>query len=379
MSTRNKRIRFMTNNFAELISASISVSSALSAFPISNAINKFRSRVFKFSGRFTISSTTNKLYINDGAPKTISLTAGEYTTPALLATHIQTQLNATSSGWTVTYDSVGETFRFIIANTGSVTLRLSTTTDAVWTTIGYTTSLDIVGTSFTADRQRNHYPNETITMDMGFNATMTFLGLIGPLNEVFSINEGATVKLLGSNLNQWTTPPLSITLDVTDKGILRHLDDQTDTAYRFWRIELDDTASPNPAGPEGVSIGNLYLGDYITLSNRNVGIGFDKGDVDKSDVEESTSGVLHFDRKTKYQTISGASIGLLDKADKDTLSAMYEKLGNTTPFYVSLDPTLAVTDELTELTLYVVFPVEPRLIHIIAETYSMSLSFRELV
>ena len=69
--TRNANVRFMDNNYAELISASITYSSQLAAFPFSNAVNKFRSLVWKPSGHFLIDSTNQELYINDGAPKTV--------------------------------------------------------------------------------------------------------------------------------------------------------------------------------------------------------------------------------------------------------------------------------------------------------------------
>lgn len=376
MTTRNHRVRFSENNYAALTAAQIQVSSELASFPIENLINPFRSRAFKFAGRFTITSTTNKLYINDGGDKTVTLTAGEYTTPDALATELQTQLNSASSNWTVTYDTGGGTYRFVISNTGSVTLRLSVSTDAVWTTIGFTTITNQIGTSFTANEQRNHYPNETITFDMGFNADMGFFGLIGALDEVFTISTSATVRLLGSNLDEWTAPPFDQTLSIQDTGILQFLDD-IESAYRFWRLEVTDLYNPN--GNQGISLGFLYLGDYVTLTNRNISLGFSKGQIDPSEIQESESGVLHFDVKTKYEIFEGLRIGLLDRADKDALEKMYNKLGSTTPFFISLDPTLCITDELRELTKYVVFNNAPRLLHIISDTFSMSLSLREVV
>ena len=67
MTDRTCQIRFCDNNLAELISASIDYSSQLTAFPFSNAINKFRSKTWKPSGNFTIDSTNKYLYINDGS------------------------------------------------------------------------------------------------------------------------------------------------------------------------------------------------------------------------------------------------------------------------------------------------------------------------
>ena len=84
-TTTNERIRFMDNNLAELTTAGTTFSSALAAFPSTNLTNKFRSKVWKPSGLFEIIAGTNdKLYINDGVDKTITLTASStaYTAPA---------------------------------------------------------------------------------------------------------------------------------------------------------------------------------------------------------------------------------------------------------------------------------------------------------
>lgn len=374
MTTRNGRIRFGENNFAELITSQITYSSQLTSFPFSNAINKFRSRTWKPSGHFLIDSTNKEIYINDGADKTVSLTESAYTTPDLLATEIQTKLNASSANWTVTY--LTGTYSFKIENTGSVTLRLATTTNAIWDTIGFTTSSNLTGTIFTADQQRNH-TSEYAIFDLGYNAEITLFSLLGPLNEAFNITNMATVTLSGSNLDQWTAPPFSIALVPDSKGIYKFLDDQVDTSYRFWRLDIIDKL--NPAGPEGFSIGVIYLGDYLTLTNRNIGGGFGQVDVDPSEVATSESGVLHFDLKTKYRVTDGATISYLDRDDKDKLRLMFEQLGKTTPFLISLDPTLCLSDELSELTQYVVFNAEPKLRHIFNDVFSMSLSVREVV
>ncbi len=375
-TTRNCRIRFCENNQAELITSSVSYSSQLSAFPFSNAISKFRSRVWKPSGHFLIDSTNNSIYINDGTDKTVTLTSGSYTTPDLLAAHIQTKLNASSTNWVCQYDTLNGDYRFKITHTGSAILRFSQTTNSVWNTIGYVLSTDTLGTSWMAQEQRNH-TEEYAIFDLGWNAPINFVSLIGPLNETFTISNNATVKLCGSNLNQWTSPPFEVTLDVTDKGIMRFLDDLSDTSYRYFKISIIDKL--NPLGPEGISIGHIYIGDYITLSQYNVASGIELSDFDPSGVVESESGVLHFDAKTKYGKLSNLIIDVLNPDDKSELIKMYERLGKTTPFYVSLDPTNAISDDIFELTRYVVFDDQPKFKHIISEYYSMSFSVREVI
>ena len=376
MTTRNYRIRFAENNFAELITSQIEYSSQLSAFPFSNAINKFRSRVWKPSGHFLIDSSNLNLYINDGSDKTIAITTGDYDTPDDLATQIETDLNVSSSGWSVDYDTLSGDYRFKITNSSSSTLRFSQTTNSIWDTIGYTISVDTTGTSFLAQEQRNH-TEEYVIFDLGYNASMTFFAMISPLDELFSITPFATGKLMGSNLKPWNSPPLEITLDITDQGILRFLDDIDDTGYRFWKVSIVDKLNQN--GPEGISIGHLYLGDYVTISSKNVTNGFSRTSIDPSNINESESGVLHFDKKTQYTQFESTSIQNLDRSDKDALDKMYNRLGKTTPFYVSFDPTNCITDNIEELTKYVVFSQEPKFTHVVYDLFSMSLSMREVI
>lgn len=132
----NHRIRFMRNNLISLSVNSFTFSSETTGFEAANVLNTNRSETWKPSGNFTIDSTNNIIYINDGSNKDIAITEGNYATPDLMATEIQTKLNASSSNWTVSYDTGGGTFKFTISNTSSVTLRLSSTTNAVWDTIG---------------------------------------------------------------------------------------------------------------------------------------------------------------------------------------------------------------------------------------------------
>lgn len=383
MTTRNTRIRFAENNLAELTSQSIDYSSQLSSFPFTNAINKFRSKVWKPSGYFRVVTTqtngvnaNNKIYINDGSNLTATVATGEYTTPALLCTAIASALNAVSSAWTCTYDTSGGTYKFTITHTGSATLRLSQTTDAIWEMIGFTQTSDLVGVSFEADEQRNHLYEEVI-FDLGYISTVNFFALIGPLDEVFSISNSAVVKLQANNLNEWNSPPFDLTLTQNDSGYMRFLDDQTDSNYRYWRVEIKDLFNHN--GNNAISIGHLYLGDYVTVTSRNVTSGFSKQINDPSTRSQSENGAIYFDRKTKYTSLNNIRLEYLSRADKDAIDEMFNYLGTTTPFYLSLDPTECITDSIHELTKYVIFDRDPIFTHIKTDTFSMSMDFREVL
>ena len=382
MTTRVKRIRIMDNNLAALTTGNVTASSELSSFPATNAYQEpFRSRQWKPSGRFTISSTNKTIYINDGSDLSADITEQDYTTPAALATEIQTQLNSVSSNWTVSYDSAGETFKFTISNSGSVTLRLSETTNAIWDTIGFTLTTNQTGTDFPAQEQRNH-SSEEIVFDFGFRAPILFVGIIGALDEVFPISESAVVKFQASNLNQWDNPPLERTLTRLDGGMFEFFDDLTltdsqATAFRFGRILIED--QKNPLGPEGLAIGHIFIGNYFTLTERNVTVGFLDTLNDPSSRQESESGALFFDERTKYRVWDNLSINYLARADKDDLKAIFNEFGINSPFYVSIDPIEEISDDLDEFTAYVVFDGPPKFRHVKLDTFNIQMKFREVL
>lgn len=376
-TTTNQRMRFMDNNLAELTSGSINYSSQLAAFPGSNSINKFRSKVWKPAGNFVVTASSNdKIYINDGSNKTVTITAGSYT-PDTLATEVQTQLNASSSGWTFDYDNTAGEYKFRFAHGSAHTLRFSEQTEALWDDLGYVlTSDETISTERKADEQRNHM-YESVIYDLGYNAAIEFFSVISPLDEEFSISDQATIKIQANNLNDFSSPPLDITLTRTSSGIYHFFDSVADSSYRFWRFYFEDKFNTN--GNEGFSLSYIYLGDYTTLTATNVQIGLRKTIVDPSLKTESEAGAIYFDKKTKFITINNAGIVYLDTTTRNNLEQLFFDFGTTTPFFISLDPRNCVTDTLSDLTKYVVFNSPPIFTHVKSQYFNMSLDFREVL
>jgi hypothetical protein len=373
MTTRNHRVRFCDNNLAADDAATVTSASASSSFPLSNLTNDLRFKVWKPTGNFTIGSTNNTLYINDGSNKTVTLTSANYATGTLLAAHIQTQLNASSTLWTCTYSTT--TFKFTLNRTGTKTLRLTQTSNAVWDTIGYTGVADVSAGS-AADEGRNHTA-EYVDIDLGVASAVTFFALLGPLGDVFSLSSTATVRLYGNTTSTMTSPALTVTLTPDTYGIYQFLDDLADTTYRYWRFQFIDRT--NTAGPSGFQFGHLYLGDYTTIERRNVGAGFSKKQVDTAIEQQSEGGALYFQRGFKYMTFESIEIAYMDAADRRTLEQVFYDLGRSTPFYVSFDPTLLVTTDASELTRYVVFSDPPTFSHIKSDIYSVRMAFKEVM
>lgn len=372
---RNHRIRFGANNFLDaLASSDISVLSEMSGFGKANLLDSQRSKVYRTNGNFTIDSTNNSIPINDGSDKAATLTSGNYDGPDAMATHVQTQLNAVSTNWTCTWSST--TRKFTIArSSGTDTLRLATTTNAAWDTLGFTGASNIsAATQGAADESRNH-TNERIVVDLGTNMTITEFHLITALDEVFSISSNATLKIMLSTMDSWVSPAVTVTPTRDAGGIHHYLDDEADTTYRYMAFDFVDRQ--NIVGPQGFKIGHLYVGDYDTVTTTNVAPRFIKGYNDRSEAFESDSGAKYYRTRTARRVFSDLQIGFIEASERVALETLFESVGVHTPFYLSLDPLNNVSTTLSEVTMYGRFTDPPQFRHLLRDQYSMQFRVEE--
>lgn len=371
----NYRARFMANNFIDSTVSYTYSSQASATYAISNTLNQARSKAARFGGNFTVTALNNLIYINDGSNKTATLTAGNYTY-ATLATHVQTQLNAVSSLWTCTYDFSGGTFKFTIAHTGSATLRLTQTSTAAWDMLGYTGVADRTGTSFVADEQRNH-TEEWIRYDFLLAQTVTFFAAVGRIDRAFGLSAGAVVRVQANNVDSWTAPTLDVTVTAGDRGLFRFFDDIADTAFRYWRFKIVDRL--NTCGPTGFEVGHVYIGDYETFTTTNISTGYQRTRVDPSSSQESQSGVRYFLKRPTYRVFQSMSVEQIPDADRVVMESLYESVGQTTSFYFSLDPTLVLTSDLSDMTAYVNFASDLQISNVWRNYFMMNFELREAV
>jgi hypothetical protein len=360
-------IRFMYNNFLE---SSFTYSSQYSAsFPASYAYNSSRSRLWRTGGNFEVKSTNCKIYINDGSNKTVTLTTGSYTYTTL-ATEMQTQLNISSSNWTVTYSTT--TNKFVIArSSGTKILRLSVTTDAAWDMLGFTQSLDQV--VYSPDESRIH-TSEWLQCDMGVPQKATFMALLGEIDATFGLSTNAVVKIRANNIDNWTSPGLDISVTPAGGSVMSFFDDSS-SVYRYWRIEIIDRE--NTLGPTGLYFSYAYLGDHLTLANTNIASGFSKSYTDPSNTVQSESGAIYIEERPRYLEYSSSEIQLITDDDRDNLEQFFYDVGIRTPFFVSLDPGLEVSTNLPDNTRLMIMTESPQFSHVYRGYYNVSFSMRE--
>ena len=365
----NCDFQFMYNNQFDLTYNSLTIDSEKSGFPFTNSSNTDLFKEWKIESHFKIDATNNKIYVD---ALTATLTVANYT-GATLATEIQTQLNAVSSNWTVTYSTT--THRFTLDHTGIVTLILSNQTNAAWFTLGYTSIVDIPDTNFVANEQRNHYPSVQITIDVGYNANIGFLGIFSKLGTPFSISENATVTIEGDNLNFLGTIALTKTATITQNGAFSVIND-VESEYRYWRITIEDIFNLN--GPE-IGIGYLYLGYASQANERNVSSGFDHGLVDNSTVSIAENGSLYFDSKTKTNQFGSINIPLAKETTRDVIEDLYKTVGKTTPFVIAIDPKTAISSTVDKFTKLVRFASDPVFNHVHYNLFNISFTLEEVI
>lgn len=330
-------------------------------------VNDNRVNFYQATGNFTIGSTNNKLYINDGADKTITLTSANYT-PTTLAAHIQTQLNASSTNWTVAYTDG----YFVITRTTSAVLRLSVTTDSAASTIGFTTLVNLTNTTFTADSQRIH-TSEYILIDFGAATEPDLFFIVAPKNYTW-LSSTATLKLQANASDAWTSPSLDITLEFDSHKSVYMVDQQASRNYRYWRVSVVDIANYEM---EFFRASYLFLGDYITLTSRNISSGFAKNFNDQSTIIESDTGAKLFTDRPIKESYSGLMIPYMTTSQRQTFYDYCLERKKITPFLAVLDSGVETSSDINDLSIWGRFTQIPTMQHIKASYFSLKFDIEE--
>jgi hypothetical protein len=375
MAASTPSARFMANNFVGA-DVSLSATSAASGYPLTNVYDPDRSVPWKAAGHFKITSANSAFYFNDGSARTANVTPGNYTA-ATLATAIAAA--AVSSGATATvvasaYSTAPYVWQLVFST--SVTLSLNTTTNAIWDTLGFTGTTARSGTSFRADAARAH-THEQITIGIGIPIAPTFLAAIAPVDEVFGASNSATYTLMGNNVDSWDSPPVSVSLTLNDAGVFAFIDSLANSTYEFWALKIVDRE--HVSGTAGVRIGHLYLGDHITFTTANVGVGWSKLQADPSMISQSRSGKRFSNRKPKKRVFEGLTSRYVVADERREFEQMIYDVGIDTPFYASLDPMLLQCDDLAEWTVYGHMTNGTRSLHILRDLFSITVEIEEEV
>jgi len=372
----SSKIIFMTNNHASAEGTVSTFSSENSQFPFSNTTNDFRASYWKPYGNFTIDNTNNKFYFyfSVGAPNvTLTITNASYESAYNLALEITSKLSAYVFDATCTYNYT--TGKFTFSGNASYKILLSNQTNSAWDTLGFVGTNDL-NLNQTATEVRVH-TTEWVHYDMGYNAIVTFGALIGPRTKLWNISDSAVLTLQGNNINDFASPPFSITMQRTVDGHMGFSTlNEENSSYRYWKIIIMDRDNLDF---QNAAISYIYLGDYLTLENGNINKGFTFRPVDLSTRDETESGVLYSNQKAKYYVFDQLTMGFFANEDRAAIEQLSYDMGIHTPFFMSIDPELKISSTLDELTKFGVFESMPSFSHVANDLWTCSFSFREII
>jgi hypothetical protein len=375
MTATTAKARFMANNFLGA-DIPLTATSEATGFPVENVYHSVRSKVWRGAGHFEITASNGTFYFNDGSARTAVVPPGGYTI-ATLATAIAAAAVAAGASATVVASAYSTApYIWQLVFNSSVTLTLSSTTNAIWDVLGFTGSTDRTGTTFRADAARAH-THEIVQAHFGAPMTPTFFAAIGAIDEACPASENAVWTLMFNNIPSWSAPPVSVTLERSDAGFFAFLDSLATTTYEYAALKIVDRE--NVLGTAGAQVGHLYIGDHTTLTSSNIGIGFTKSFVDRSEVQRSLDGTRYSNLRPKYRSFRGFGVGLIDAAERRELEQLFFDLGVGESFYLSIDPALEVSESLEEMTFYACIPSEPTIRHEIRDRYSIDFDVEEAV
>ena len=105
--------------------------------------------VHLFNTEYTIRNSNRTIFWNDGVDRQANISKAQYD-GTTLASAVQTALNSVGSGYTVSYNE--DTLKITISNASAFVLKTGTTTNSIWTTLGFNTGTDSSSaTSHTGD------------------------------------------------------------------------------------------------------------------------------------------------------------------------------------------------------------------------------------
>lgn len=364
------QIRLMAENLLNAGVNSITSSELNPSYPIGNLSNNYRGRPVKFNGTFIVDSANDKLYINDGGDVTVVVTQGTYTSRADFVQAVQDALDSFSSGFTFTWDPTTKSFS--ISRATPFSLRLSQTTDAIHNTIGFTGNTDLTGqTYYEADQRRFHWPSEFIKIDFGYFPDIGFLGIISDSRYVFSLSLTANVRIQANTIDDFTSPPLDRVLDITEQGIFEFFDDD-DYNYRYWKLVIEDNN-----GLDDPKIGYMYLGEFHKFDNRYNAQGGENYSEDFSEIFKSEAGQIYALEKQNQKKYESITIQMIAPNDRDFLFDIWSRFKTVKPFFISIDPKLEISNNLSDYTFLCSFNSAPKFVHYSGNKYNTSFGVSE--
>lgn len=370
----------MHENYTD--SATQTYSSQQTLMPLTNTgTGVRRTKVWRTNGYWEISSTNKTIIFREavGVDLTATIAESNYTSDTTFLAAIKTALEAAGlATYTVARDTTTNKIKITSDLGGGATVLQLRCADAGFTAasiLGFSTASHLTGAAtYTADTLKIH-TSEWVKWDMGVAMNPKAFILVGLRNSPFKISGGATVKLQGSTTDSWTSPEFESTLEQSDYGMGVFSSTGLHTsALRYWRLYIYDAA--NAYGY--VEISKIYLGDSLITTRGAVQFPLRVSTVDYGERIIARSGVTFNDVVQLTETID-LEWAYLTKTEKDEFNDFVRDVGTSTPFFISLDPGEAFTDDFQRHIRYVKFDSGPSFSLVSPNNFSSDWTLREEV
>lgn len=307
---------------------------------------------FGTGGFYRITSSNQNLYYNDGVTnRTAAIPIAVYNAKDLAA-EIKYQMDNTSSVTTTngffanhySFQAGSKPHYWLIGrNGGTITLRCTQTTDAIWGCLGYDTAADKSGsTTYISDYVRIHgsdstttnHQGESLVFDLGTATAPANFFIAGSNFDAAATGGTQRIRLQGGTADSWTSPQeYSPTASFTDRANKKSWAFWTGIAqsYRFWRIQI-----LNNDNLDGfIQIGSVFAGSMYQLSvNYQLKTGSQRRRI-ISDKQLSDSDATYGDIKSNDFEMSMA-LQKISQADKNFLDSLINAVGDIGSFPVLL-------------------------------------------
>ena len=214
--------------------------------------------------------------------------------------------------------------------------------------------------------------DQYLEFDLGYQARPKTAILINEQRGIL-LSQQATIKVIGSNDGNWTTPEVEVVIP-WDENFISKFDDSAFGSCRFYRFFFDD---PNQVDGY-LEVGNLFLGESVQFTSSDVALNWDDTKLDDSDEIESDGGEPWFDTKTQRDRWT-FELPLMNKTDKDNLVEIFKTVGRHKPFYLHLDPGLEISSTQSELARYVRFINDLSVVNVFNDAYNVRISVKEAI
>ena len=172
---------------------------------------------------------------------------------------------------------------------------------------------------------------EWIKFDLGGATNLTVFSMFS-----FNLTASATVTLEGNATDSWGSPTYSQVLTVAtdaDGNVLERIVFYLNETFQWWRLTIADATNTDAY----IDVGRVMAGAYYEPT-RNIGDAFSISLVDPSEGARIPGRQSFYKDRKKFRR---ASVGftLFDQTQADKWAAIFNKVGNTKPVVLSINPT----------------------------------------